>query len=142
MKVGTMITDLLRSLFKKPATERYPFVKREAPPRFRGKLYWVPEKCTGCQLCIKDCPANAIELIVIDKAAKRFVMRYHADHCTYCAQCVESCRFKCLNLSNKDWEMAAMNKQPLEIYYGRDEDLAFLLEHAAKAGTEQPCGPA
>ncbi|MFA5836250.1 MAG: 4Fe-4S binding protein [Bellilinea sp.] len=137
MSVGPMISDLLRSLFKQPATELYPFVKTPAPIRLRGKLMWDPTNCTGCQLCVKDCPANAIELIVIDKANKRFIMNYHADHCIYCAQCVVSCRFNCLRLSNEDWELAAAQKQPFVMYYGKEEDIALFMEQAAKAGAEQ-----
>ena len=137
MSVGPMISDLLRSLFKQPATELYPFVKTPAPLRLRGKLMWDPNPCTGCQLCVKDCPANAIELIVIDKANKRFIMNYHADHCIYCAQCVVSCRFNCLRLSNEDWELAAAQKQLFEVYYGKEEDVALFMEQAAKTGAEQ-----
>ena len=139
MSVGTMIGDLIRSLFKKPATELYPEVKTAAPSRLRGKLVWDPEQCVGCQLCIKDCPSNAIELIVIDKVNKRFVMRYHADRCTRCAQCVVSCRFKCMNMSNEVWEEASANKQPFEVYYGKDEDVEFLLERAARPESDEPC---
>lgn len=135
----TMIGDLIRSLFKKPATELYPYEKKKAPSRLRGKLVWDPAQCAGCQLCIKDCPSNAIELIVIDKVNKRFIMRYHADRCTYCAQCVQSCRFKCMGMSNEDWELAATGKQPFEVYYGKEEDIALFMEQAAKPGTEEPC---
>lgn len=66
-------------------------------------------------------------------------MRYHADRCTYCAQCVQSCRFKCLGMSNEDWEMAATQKQPFEVYYGKEEDIALFMEQAAKPGTEESC---
>lgn len=128
LRLGTMIGDVLRSIFRRPITQQYPFVRTEAPPRFRGKLNYDPEKCAGCMLCVKDCPSDAIELITIDKVAKKFVMRYHADRCTYCAQCVLSCRFKCLEMSSEDWELASANKQPFEVYYGREEDVAFLLE--------------
>ena len=100
---------------------------------------WDGSKCTGCQLCVKDCPANAIELIVIDKVAKRFVMRYHMDRCTFCDQCVQSCRFKCLNLSSEQWELAALSKEPFTVYYGKDEDIQFLLEKAAHPDAE--CAP-
>lgn len=139
MSIGSMIEDLVKSLFKKPVTRKYPFERQPAPERFRGKLHWNPEKCTGCQLCIKDCPANAIELIVIDKVNKRFVMRYHQDRCIYCSQCVASCRFKCLELSDEEWEQAVTSKKPLEVYYGNDEDIRFLLERAANQPAETPC---
>lgn len=141
MKIGAMLSDVVQSLFKSPATQKYPFVKKPAPQDFRGKLVWDPEKCTGCQLCVKDCPANAIELVVLDKVNKRFVMRYHADRCIYCSQCVLNCRFKCLNMSNEQWELAATQKTPFEVYYGRDEDVQFLLDKAAKEGTGEPGCP-
>jgi len=132
-RVAAMLGDIVESLFKRPITEKYPFERHPAPDRLRGKLEWNPEKCTGCCLCNKDCPSNAIELIVIDKKAKRFVMEYHADRCTYCAQCVQNCRFECLNMSSEQWELAALSKQPFEVYYGKDEDIQAILEkHAAQ----------
>ena len=130
MTIGAMLGDVVRSLFKKPSTELYPFKKMPAPSRLRGKLFWDPTKCTGCQLCVKDCPSNAIELIVLDKVSRRFVMRYHADRCTYCAQCVLNCRFKCLHMSNEDWELASTKKEPFIVYYGKDTDVDFLLAKA------------
>ena len=74
MSIGALLGDVIKSLFTKPATQAYPFVKAATPDRLRGKLVYDPEKCTGCQLCIKDCPSNAIELLVVDKKAKKFVV--------------------------------------------------------------------
>ena len=127
MKVGTMLQDIVTSLFHRPVTEQYPFEKRPAPPRTRGMLHWDPEKCTGCCLCSADCPANAIELITLDKKAKQFVLRYHVDQCTFCGQCVESCRFGCLEMSSEEWELAATSKEPFTVRYGREEDIEALL---------------
>lgn len=138
MGIGALLGDVIRSLFRKSATEQYPFVKKPAPDRLRGKLVYDPEKCTGCQLCIKDCPSNAIELLVVDKKAKKFVMRYHADRCVYCAQCVANCRFECLNMSNEEWELASTDKAAFEVMYGRDEDIDFLLQRAAQPGADEP----
>jgi NAD(P)H-quinone oxidoreductase subunit I len=131
MTIGAMLGDILESLFKKPVTERYPFERKATPERLRGKLYWEPEKCSGCQLCVKDCPANAIELIVLDKVAKRFVMRYNPDRCTFCGECVESCRFDCLRLSSEDWELAALNRDSFEVFFGKDEDVETLMAQIA-----------
>lgn len=139
MKIGAMLGDILRSLFKKPATELYPFVKSPVPEDLRGALQYDPGKCTGCQLCVKDCPANAIELITVDKVNKRFVMRYYPDRCVYCSQCVQNCRFKCLAMSDEQWELATTKRESFVVYYGKDEDVEFLLEKAAKAGVEEPC---
>lgn len=139
MTIGSMFGDIFKSFFKKPATEKYPFVKLDAPENLRGKLVWDPEKCSGCQLCIKDCPSNAIELLVLDKVNKKFVMRYNIDRCTFCAQCVQSCRFGCIEMSDEMWELASIKKEPFEVYYGKDEDIQFLLENAATGETEAPC---
>ena len=136
MKVGTMLQDIVTSLFHRPVTEQYPFEKRPAPPRTRGMLHWDPEKCTGCGLCNKDCPANALELITIDKKAKQFVLRYHPDHCTFCGQCVESCRFGCIEMSSEEWELAATNKEPFTVTYGRDEDIETMLAKLASGDLE------
>lgn len=132
--IGLMVSDVVRSFFSKPITRRYPFERKEAPENFRGKLMWDLTNCTGCQLCIKDCPANAIELIVIDRATKRFVMRFHTDRCTFCSQCVINCRMKCLDLSDKEWELAALTREPFTVYYGHDVDINAAL---AAAGEEE-----
>ena len=129
--IAGMLKDVVESLFKRPMTEKYPFEKHPAPDRLRGELMWNPEKCTGCCLCNKDCPSNAIELITIDKKAKRFVMEYHADRCTYCAQCVQNCRFECLSMSNTQWELAALSKQP---FHGVLREGRRCPNHSGQAG--------
>jgi formate hydrogenlyase subunit 6/NADH:ubiquinone oxidoreductase subunit I len=123
MKLSTMLGDVMHSLVRKPATEFYPFERHVTPAALRGQLTWDVAKCTGCSLCVKDCPSRALELIVVDKAAKRYVMLYHEDRCTYCAQCVQSCRFDALTLSSEQWELAALNPDDFAIYYGRKEDI-------------------
>ncbi len=127
MKLGAMLGDILRSLFKKPVTERYPFERRPAPERLRGKLSWDPSKCTGCRLCAMDCPSNALDVIILDRAAKKFVMRYNVDRCTYCAQCVQNCRFDCLSLASDQWELAGFQKEPFTLYYGNEADIQSIL---------------
>lgn len=128
MKFGTMLSDVATSLFRKPVTEEYPFERREAPGHFRGRLKWSMEKCTGCGLCAMDCPADAITMIVLDKKAKRFVMRYQVDRCTFCAQCVHSCRQGSLEMESDIWELAGPNRDGFVLYYGKEEDIAEVLE--------------
>ncbi len=139
MRFGTMLTDVLSSLFRRPATERYPAEKQPAPTRLRGTLQFVdPATCTGCALCVKDCPANAIEVITIDKASKRFVLRYHVDRCTFCAQCVQSCRHDSLALSNTDWELAASSRDAFIHYYGKEADVAAALADRSRSAAGEP----
>lgn len=128
MKIGMMVRDVLRSLLRRPVTRQYPFTRTNAPESLRGKLCWEPQKCTGCLLCVKDCPADAIEVIMVDKANKRFAMHYHLDRCTFCSQCVISCRTGALKMSNSEWELAAANKDTFELWYGNNEDVQRMVE--------------
>jgi formate hydrogenlyase subunit 6/NADH:ubiquinone oxidoreductase subunit I len=130
--MATMLSDVIRSAWRKPATRKYPYFVRPAPPRLRGKLIWNPEKCTGCALCSKDCPSDAITLVVNDKQTKTFVMRYNVDRCTFCAQCVVNCRFKCIELMHDQWELAALSREAFTIYYGHPEKVE---EYLATAGS-------
>ncbi len=136
MKLGSMFKDVAEAVFSKPATQPYPFVRTPAPTRLRGKLEWDPKKCTGCTLCTRDCPADAIELVVNDKQNKVFVMRYSVDQCIYCGQCVMNCRQKSIELSNEDWELAELGRDGFTIYYGDEVNVKKYLE--AKANPPAP----
>lgn len=127
MKLASMWKDAVQGLVSKPATEQYPLVRAVSPERLRGCLHWDPESCTGCGLCAKDCPADAIEVFVLDRKAKRFVFRYNVDRCTFCAQCVASCRQGCLAMCNDEWELAALNKDGFVKYWGEDADVESVL---------------
>jgi formate hydrogenlyase subunit 6/NADH:ubiquinone oxidoreductase subunit I len=135
MRIGAMLGDITRSLFKRPVTELYPFERRPAPERLRGQLMFDAAKCTGCKICVRDCPAAAIEIAIVDKATKRFVMKFRADRCTYCAQCVVSCNFDSLSMSHEQWELAALTLAPFAHSFGREEDLRTLAEREAAATT-------
>ena len=131
MSIGTMFQDIVESFFKKSATQLYPVERTTPPQRYRGVLSYSPSACTGCSLCVKDCPSDAIELIILDRAAKRYVVKYHMDRCIYCGQCVVNCKFKCISMTNQDWEHAALDKNFM-VYYGREEDIASYLERIAQ----------
>lgn len=65
-------------------------------PKFRGKISFNREKCTGCQLCIKICPTKAIEFIPEEKKVKIFVAR-----CCFCAQCSDICPVGVLSMTDE-----------------------------------------
>lgn len=137
MKLGTLFKDALHALFSRAATEPYPNPQPNETERLRGRLMWAPEGCTGCNLCVKDCPANAIDLFVLDKKAKQFVMRYDVGRCTFCGQCMQSCRFECWHAANNDWSLAGTTIDGFTYYYGEEDDVERVLaepveEHPVK----------
>ena len=136
VKLGSLLGNALKSLFSKPATQQYPAVKTATPISLRGALVYDADKCTGCNMCAKDCPADAIEILIVDRKEKKFVMRYHYDRCVFCAQCVSSCKFDCLQMSNEEWELAAVEKEPFTVYYGKEENVKFILDQAASENPE------
>jgi formate hydrogenlyase subunit 6/NADH:ubiquinone oxidoreductase subunit I len=136
MKLGLMLSDLLESLFRRPATVRYPFTRLPGPARLRGPIQWDRLNCTGCGVCVLDCPANAIELVTLDKASKRFVLDYHLERCTFCGQCVESCKHAALWMSNFGWELATSDLADLVLHYGEPEDVERVLADRIAAGAD------
>lgn len=109
---------ILKQLFLKPATNKFPakyapasiiqFLDKATkgevkltppipvPPRFRGKIAYDREKCTGCKLCVRICPTRAIEFIPEDKKVKVFISR-----CCFCAQCVDICPVDALAMTDE-----------------------------------------
>lgn len=114
MKIGVFIPELLRHLFKKPATVDYPFQKLEVPRDFRGSPYLRPELCIVCRACERDCPAEAIEISTINEADKRFRLVIHNDRCIHCAQCVDSCPTEAMLMDNR-FEISEYDRHSLKM---------------------------
>lgn len=117
IRPGTMIKQVLQSFFKKPVTTRYPFTKAIMPDHFRGKIAFHPELCIGCQMCVKDCPSNAIAIRKVGD--KKFEADFNLAKCIYCAQCVDSCPKKALE-STKEFELAVLDRKKLKVTFGAD----------------------
>ena len=114
VRPGAMIEFVLRSLFKRPATVKYPFEKMPVSPKFRGKLSFVPEKCIGCLMCVRDCPARAIKINKVGD--KKFEAEIDLGKCIYCGQCVDSCPKKALGIT-PEFELAQIDRNKLKITY-------------------------
>jgi formate hydrogenlyase subunit 6/NADH:ubiquinone oxidoreductase subunit I len=114
---GKMTSQVLKSLFKKPATSSYPFVKKPMPKDFRGKLRFYQERCIGCKMCMRDCPSAAITIKPVGE--KKFIAEIDLARCLYCAQCVDSCPKEALE-ATPDFELAQLEHGKLLVVLGED----------------------
>ena len=81
--------ELVRTLFAGRVTVHFPFKPVTLPAQFRGKVVMRPALCRGCGLCVRDCPAFALEL---EREGKnQFRLIHYRDRCAYCGQCEDTC---------------------------------------------------
>ncbi|WXG45883.1 MAG: 4Fe-4S binding protein [Candidatus Atabeyarchaeum deiterrae] len=99
---------------KHRATVMYPFEKSEAPEGSRGKIEHFIEKCSGCGLCARDCPASAITMIDDTRTKTKKKPMFYYDRCLFCSQCEESCPTKAIKLTT-EFELAGPDRSKMII---------------------------
>ena len=95
---------VLRFLFEKPKTLRYPFERKEPALRYRGFHLNDWDKCTGCGNCADICPNQAITMIEIGEiepkpGEKNERPQLDYGRCCFCGLCVDICPPGSLRLS-------------------------------------------
>ncbi len=127
---GKMIQSVLGSLFKKPATIRYPYEEFRMPANFRGRPGFASDRCIGCRMCIRDCPAQAITVTRIGD--KRFECAIDLGRCVYCAQCADVCPKKVIEITT-DFELAQLERGKLKIvFYGEPQAVGSCADASAE----------
>ena len=134
-----LLPQLWRTLFTRPITVRYPFGPLELPPYFRGRVVIDIDLCRGCGLCVRDCPAFALELeresdtlspLVLSHALSKvegkaegskghdkFRLIHYRDRCAYCGQCQDVCRYQAIWLTS-EYVPAAADRDTLREEFG------------------------
>ena len=95
MSFFSLAKTVLKSLFSKPATGRYPFAPKEYVKGSRGKIEIDIKRCIFCGMCQRKCPTAALAVAKSDKTWEIDRLR-----CVICGYCVDVCPVKCLRMEN------------------------------------------
>lgn len=117
---------VLKHMFIRPVTIRYPEEKRKLPPRSRGRQYLTKwndglERCVGCELCAIVCPAQAIYVKPaanlpgdVHSHGERYAEDFQINmlRCIFCGYCEEACPTGAIVLSNL-YELSGYTRESL-----------------------------
>jgi NADH-quinone oxidoreductase subunit I len=110
------LTITIRHLFRKKATTRYPEVKRDIAPVYRGVHVLKRdekgrENCTACGLCAVACPAEAITMDAAERKPgeenlyreEKYAAKYEINmlRCIFCGLCEEACPKDAIYLTDR-----------------------------------------
>ena len=128
---GMWIT--LKHVFKKHNTIKYPEVKREFAPVYRGQHVLKRdeegrENCTACGLCAVACPAEAITMIAAERKKgeeqlyreEKYAAVYEVNmlRCIFCGLCEEACPKEAIYLDGPFLEADYLRK---DFIFGKDK---------------------
>lgn len=128
---GLVIT--FRHFFRRSATLRYPEVKREFSPVYRGKHVLKrdekgAERCTACGLCAVACPAEAITMEAAERKPgeeglyreEKYAAKYEINmlRCIFCGLCEEACPKEAIFLTEN---IAHSNYSRDTFVFGKDK---------------------
>lgn len=139
----------IKHFFRKKPTIRYPEVKREFAPVFRG-LHILKrdaegrERCTACGLCAVACPAEAITMISAERKPadrdkyreEKYAEVYEINmlRCIFCGFCEHACPKAAIYLQPDVIAPAYFSRD--EVIYGKDR-LVESVNQRANAGLDR-----
>ncbi len=95
MSFFRMTGSIIKNIFTRPATRRYPSVPRVYCRNTRGSVSISVKDCVFCGMCQRKCPTAAV---TVDRTQKKWKIERH--RCIACGYCVEACPRKCLSMSS------------------------------------------
>jgi glutamate synthase (NADPH/NADH) small chain len=87
-----MIWEVIRNLFRRPITVRFPKEELDISNGYRGEHGFDIDKCEGCGLCARVCPNNAIEMVEVKhRGETKKCPQIDMSKCCYCGLCQDIC---------------------------------------------------
>ena len=101
----------------------------------------IPDKCIGCQICIAECPTEAIDMV-------GGVAKIDPEGCIGCGKCVDVCPVNCILFEKPRKKKAAVAQKPsladykgvavfIETHDGRAADVSWELVGKARELAEK-----
>ena len=129
-----------RTHWRTPVTVQYPSERLPLQPRYMGfpGLMWDDANdepfCTGCQVCMRNCPTNCMTVTMKDNpkfaegtSKRRKIVDYFSinqSRCISCSICVEVCGFEAIEMTH--------THEQANYYPDTVTELPALLEMSAK----------
>jgi pyruvate formate lyase activating enzyme len=94
-------------VFLKGCNLRCQWCSNPESQRFKPDLFFQPEKCIGCQACIKVCPQKAIII-------KRGQIFFRRELCKNCGKCAEVCYAEARVIKGKEMSTDEVIKEVIK----------------------------
>ena len=103
----------LTNLFRPASTEVFPNPAAEGLGEYRGRIWFNPESCVDCGMCIKVCSPTAITRTAEKvEGGENITRSFDLTSCTFCATCVDFCEEGSIKMT-KDYHMVATDPKDL-----------------------------
>jgi formate hydrogenlyase subunit 6/NADH:ubiquinone oxidoreductase subunit I len=108
-----LLAEVVKRIFSRPSTRKYPKERRSVPKGFRGRIDWNRDTCIFCMSCAINCPANAI---AIDKEKKTWTV--DIGKCIFCGRCHDVCPTKPKSVYNTErFELSDYGKEKFTLKF-------------------------
>ncbi len=103
----------IHNAFTKPSTEAFPCPEGEGLGHYRGRIFFNPESCVDCGMCIRVCSPAAITVEREEvEGGVNITRTFDLTSCTFCATCEDFCEEGSIKMTT-DYHMVGTKHEDL-----------------------------